>query len=280
MYQKLLSMLKKTALWQRSPECFWRDTHISKGLLEMHLNPHLELASRRADTIEKSVKWLSSIIKGGSTILDLGCGPGLYAKRLSALGYSVTGIDFSKNSINYAKVQDATSNYIYQNYLDMDFAEVFDVVLLIYCDFAALTMDERQRLLKKIHRALKPNGIFICDVFTEHSQKNKVKAPTWTFHKQGGFWSHEPYLCLETTHLYELERTSADQYIIITEKAAKEYTVWNTIYDLDNLSEEICPHGFTLISSFDDVCGKPYTGKSETLCVIMNKGATHKYEKN
>ncbi len=274
MYKKLISMLKKPPLWQRSSEVFWRDTHISNSLLEMHLNPHLELASRRADTIESSVTWLSSIIKDGSAILDLGCGPGLYTKKLSALGYAVTGMDFSQNSINYAKVQDATSNYIYQNYLDMEFVEEFDAVLLIYCDFAALTMDERKILLKKVHRALKPNGRFICDVFTEHSRKNKIKAPTWTFHERGGFWSDEPYLCLEATYLYEYERTSADQYIIITEKDAKEYLVWNTIYDLDHISEEICLQGFNLKGAFDDVCGKSYTGKSETLCVIMSKNGT------
>ncbi len=264
-------MLQKPVLWQRNQEVFWCDAHISKSLLEMHLNPHLELASRRADTIESSVEWISSVIAGGSFILDLGCGPGLYAQKLSALGYAVTGMDFSQNSINYAKAQDLTTNYINQNYLDMDFVEVFDAVLLIYCDFAALTKGERQILLKKVHRALKPNGIFICDVFTEHSQKNKIKAPTWTFHEQGGFWSHEPYLCLEATHLYEYERTSADQYIVITKKSAKEYIVWNTIYDLDNLLDEICSQDFSLMGKFDDACGNPYTGKSETLCVMMTK---------
>ncbi len=274
MNKKLLSMVQKPALWQRSPDFFWCDAHISKGLLDMHLDPHLESASRKADTIESSVAWLSSVIVGGSAILDLGCGPGLYAKKLSALGYAVTGMDFSQNSINYAQSQDATSNYIYQNYLDMDFVEVFDAILLIYCDFAALTMDERQSLLKKVHRALKPNGIFICDVFTEHSQKNKIKAPIWTFHEQGGFWSHEPYLCLEATHLYAYERTSADQYIIITEKDVKEYIIWNTIYDLDNLSEEICPQGFNMLNFFDDICGKLYTGQAETLCVAMTKNGT------
>ncbi len=271
MHQKLLSMLQKPALWQRSPEVFWRDAHISKSLLEMHLNPHLESASRKADTIESSVAWLSSIIAGGSAILDLGCGPGLYAKKLSALGYAVTGMDFSKNSINYAKEQDATSNYINQNYLEIDYVEEFDVVILIYCDFAALTKDERQILLEKVHKALKPNGIFICDVFTEHSQKNKIKEPTWAFHEKGAFWNHEPHLCLEATHLYEYERTSADQYIVITEKDAKEYVVWNTIYDLESLLDEICSQGFNLMREFDDVCGKPYTGESETLCVMMTK---------
>ena len=35
-------------------------------------------------------------------ILDLGCGPGLYAELLAKKGHSITGVDFSENSIQYA----------------------------------------------------------------------------------------------------------------------------------------------------------------------------------
>ncbi len=76
MNDMLLSLAKRPTLWQRSNELFWDDVHISKGMLEMHLNPDVELASRTSDTISKSVKWLTSIIKPNSKILDLGCGRG------------------------------------------------------------------------------------------------------------------------------------------------------------------------------------------------------------
>ncbi len=119
MYNKLLSLTKKPILWQRSHELFWDDEHISKGMLEMHLDPNLELASRKHDTINKSVEWLVSVINANSKILDLGCGPGLYSSRLSNLGYNVTAVDYSKRSIAYAKKHDAKTSYVYQNYLDM-----------------------------------------------------------------------------------------------------------------------------------------------------------------
>lgn len=164
---QLFSLLQKPALWQRSCEPFWDDEHISKGMLEAHLNPEWDAASRRHSYIDCSVKWFGSIIPAGSRILDLGCGPGLYTKRLSDSGYDVTGIDWSRRSIAYAKEQDSKTEYIYLDYLKMNYSEAFDAITLIYCDYGALIPDERKMLLSKIHRALKPNGLFIFDVFTE-----------------------------------------------------------------------------------------------------------------
>ncbi|MEE9349647.1 MAG: methyltransferase domain-containing protein, partial [Flavobacteriaceae bacterium] len=42
-------------------------------------------------------------LKKGSKILDLACGRGRHSIYLNALGYKVTGVDLSKNSIAFAK---------------------------------------------------------------------------------------------------------------------------------------------------------------------------------
>ena len=46
MITTLFHLLKKPALWQRTTEPFWDDEHISKGMLDSHLNPDLDGASR------------------------------------------------------------------------------------------------------------------------------------------------------------------------------------------------------------------------------------------
>ena len=75
----------------------------------------------------------------------------------------MTGIDYSRRSIKYAREHDAKTRYIYQNYLDLDYDEAFDTILLVYYDYGALTPAERHKLLEKAHRALRPNGKFILD---------------------------------------------------------------------------------------------------------------------
>ena len=62
MFDTLFSLLQKPVLWQRSTEPFWDDDHISKGMLEAHLNPDWDAASRKHSFIVRSVKWLSSLI--------------------------------------------------------------------------------------------------------------------------------------------------------------------------------------------------------------------------
>lgn len=271
MMDKLFSLLQKPALWQRSNENFWNDEHISKGMLAAHLDPDLDAASRSRSYIERSVEWLISIIPAGSKILDQGCGPGLYAKRLSAAGYDVTGIDFSRRSIDYAKRHDEKTEYIYQNYLEMDYTEEFDAITLIYCDYAALTLDERKILLSKINSALKPGGIFIFDVFTDKKHYGKIDRTFWSYHENGGFWSESPYLCLEAEYYYENNTVKVDKTIVVTASDIREYLIWDTVYNKDKLLCEVEPFGFRLQGIYDDVCGSPYTGEAETMCVILEK---------
>jgi len=83
----------------------WTGKHTSEQMLACHLNPGIDVSSRRGSFIDKSVAWIGSHfnVGGGTRIADFGCGPGLYANRLAKCGARVTGIDFSERSINYAR---------------------------------------------------------------------------------------------------------------------------------------------------------------------------------
>jgi SAM-dependent methyltransferase len=273
MIDTLFHSLKKPVLWQRSAELFWDDEHISKGMLEAHLNPDWDAASRPHHIIDRSVEWLSSVIPEGCKILDIGCGPGLYTKRLSDSGYDVTGMDYSRRSIAYAKSLDSKTEYIYQNYLELEYNAMFDVVTLIYCDYPALIPNERKTLLGKVYKALKPGGLFILDVNTDIYFEKKSNRTSWTLCENGGYWSADPYICLESTYLYENNTVAVDQYVVLTNSGIKEYLNWFTEYSIEKLREEVSPFGFKIKNVFDDVWGSPYTGKAETLGVVLERGA-------
>ena len=271
MINRLFSFLQKPSLWQRSCEPFWDDEHISKGMLEAHLNPDWDAASRRHGYIDRSVKWLESIIPAGSRILDLGCGPGLYTKRLSDAGYDVTGIDYSRRSIAYAKEHDTKTRYICRNYLEMDYTGEFDAITLIYCDYATLIPDERKTLLSQIHRALKPNGLFIFDVFTEKTHKDRCDRTSWSYHENGGFWNDQPHLCLEAEYYYGNNTVKVNKTVVITENSIREYLIWDTAFTKQALLSEVAPFGFRMHSIYDDVCGSPYTGEADTICLVLER---------
>jgi len=121
---------------EKGTAILWDDAHISKNMLKAHLDPESDAASRKYSIIDSTSNWIANnLLNNKSDILDLGCGPGLYAKRLAALGHRVVGIDFSKRSIDYA-INDAKENslsiqYLYQNYLDINYENEFDLIILI-----------------------------------------------------------------------------------------------------------------------------------------------------
>jgi 2-polyprenyl-3-methyl-5-hydroxy-6-metoxy-1,4-benzoquinol methylase len=94
----------KLELFQRSENNIWTDKYIGKNILQSHLNENNNAASRQYDSRINIIKWIHKVIKPNAKIVDLGCGPGLYAYKLGKLGHSVFGIDVNKESIKYAKL--------------------------------------------------------------------------------------------------------------------------------------------------------------------------------
>src|SRR5512144_287311 len=66
----------------------WTDEYVSAQMLSFHLNPDVDLSSRKMAFIERSVDWLVSHfdITSGVRVIDFGCGPGLYTSRLAERG--------------------------------------------------------------------------------------------------------------------------------------------------------------------------------------------------
>lgn len=205
---------------------------------------------------------------------DLGCGFGIYSALLHDKGFSVTGIDFSKRSIAYAKANAQKTNrkitYYYQNYLTITYENQFDMVLLIYCDFGVLSPRDRSILLAKINKALKPNGILIMDVLNQSYLNTFNEMQSITF-EQSGFWSPKPHVIIQKNQFYAKTKNTLERYLIMTEDQCECFNLWNQIYSDKTFTAEITRHGFQLLSLYDDVCGKAYTGTEETLCGVFQK---------
>lgn len=276
MIKNMLDYFKKPELYAKSPSKLWDDDHISKGMLESHLHPETG-ASRSHEFMDRSVDWIAGIAPANkyNKLLDLGCGPGLYGERLVKRGYSITGIDFSKRSIAYAKDkakergEDIT--YIYNNYLEIEYDSEFDVAILIYCDYGVLIPNEREILLRKIYRALKKGGKLIFDVFTPKQREDKKEGNTWYLEEGGGFWKPDTNLCLESHYIYD-GYIRLDQYVVIDINDKVEVIrVWEHLFTMDLVKAELEKAGFTNIEFFGDAAGGLYQEDSNTLCMVVTK---------
>ncbi|KAF0194228.1 MAG: type 11 methyltransferase [Bacillota bacterium] len=261
MFKELIKYTGKPALYAKGTANFWDDQHMSKQLLKAHLNPNWDAASRKPATIDKTVAWVNdNYLTAGSRVLDLGCGPGLYAERLARLGHSVTGVDFSKRSIEYAREssqeQGLAIEYVYKNYLEIDYHEQFDLVLLVYCDLGALVDVDRDLLLQKIHAAIKPGGVFIFDVFTDDFSATVVEKQSWEL-TDDGFWAEGAHCVLEQSFHYPEEKVLLSQSILMRADGTHDlYRIYDHYYGEADLTKVLNASGFTGHRFFYDVIGE------------------------
>jgi SAM-dependent methyltransferase len=256
---------------------FWDDPHISQQMLAAHLDPDTEAASRPPDVIDRTVNWLIEVLplKPGDTVLDLGCGPGLYTQRLARRGLRVTGIDYSRRSIDYARQVAAehglSIDYRYQNYLTLDEEPQYDAVLLIYGDLCVLSPEKRDALLDRVHRALKPGGQFVFDVTTRRLRARLGVKNGW-YVAESGFWKPGPHLVLEQGFDYPEHDTYLDQYIVIeADGRLSVYRNWFLDYSPQTITPVLEARGFVVRGVWGDLTGLPYTPGSEWIGLVAQK---------
>ncbi|WMJ85242.1 class I SAM-dependent methyltransferase [Anaerocolumna sp. MB42-C2] len=272
----LLNSVKKPDLNTDDEELFWDDPHIAQQMLEAHLNPNWDAASYNHKTIEQIVEWQTKYLnlKKGAKILDLGCGPGLYCTRFSRYGLNVTGMDYSHNSIDYARKYADTNSldirYICQDYITMDYTHEFDAIFLIYCDLGALSDNRRDLLLEKIYKALKPGGTFVFDVFTRFNWE-QLPLRNW-YMSESGFWKPNPHLVLEQTFDFEVENILLRQYTILDDKGAiTTYHLRDHYYSKQNILQLMKKYGYQVQDVWSDLTGKNYEEKTKCLGVAATK---------
>jgi SAM-dependent methyltransferase len=271
MFTILQPYLKRPALYERTAEPFWTDPHIARQMLAAHIDPNTDAASRKPEFIRRCADWLASLpLPRGAKLLDMGCGPGLYAKQFAERGFQVTGIDFSESSVAYARQQDPSGEYIVRDYLTLDFENAFDAVTLIYCDYGALIPEERAGLLRRIGKALKPGGLFLLDVFTPLQGRGKRESTSWDVNPDGGFWSAKPHLCLNAAYDYG-EIAEGRRTVILEEHEIRCYNLWDCYFTKQSLLDEVGPFGFSEAGFYSDAAGTPYSDDSETLCAVLRK---------
>ena len=255
----------------------WTNEHTSKQMLKYHLNEEVDVSSRNKNFIERSVKWIVSHFGVNDTteIADFGCGPGLYTTRLAQCGADVTGIDFSENSINYASKTAAEKgleiHYVSANYLDFETDRRFDLILMIMCDFCALSPDQRKSLLKKFRPLIKPDGHVLLDVYSLNSFNQRKESATYELNQLDNFWSPNEYYCFVNTFKYQEEKVILDKYTVIEPGKQRIVYNWLQYFDEDSLTSEFEANGFVVEELYSDVAGKAISPQSMEIAIVAKK---------
>lgn len=255
----------------------WTNEHTAKQMLEYHLNEAIDVSSRNKSFIDRSVEWIVSHfeVNDKTAIADFGCGPGLYAKRLAERGAKVTGIDFSENSLKYAKEvaeQEGLSiDYTHANYLEFETLHKFDLITMIMCDFCALSPGQRKTMLAKFYSLLKPGGAVLLDVYSLNSFNQKEESATYELNQLNGFWSPDDYYCFVNTFKYEEEKVTLDKYTIVEEAGTRIVYNWLQHFSKESLQDEFTANDFKVEGIYSDVAGTPFNSESPEIAVVGSK---------
>jgi len=255
----------------------WTDEHTSKKMLSFHLNEDIDISSRRGEFIDRSVDWIVSRfhVGDGTAIADFGCGPGLYTSRLARRGADVTGIDFSQRSIEYARKvvsrEQLKVHYENQNYLDYESEKRFDLVLMIFCDFCALSPVQRQRMLDKFYGILKPGGSVLLDVYSLSAFQKRQETTVYEQNLLDGFWSPNRYYGFLNTFKYDKEQVILDKYTIVESDRVRIIYNWLQYLKPQGLVKEFEGSGFRAEELYSDVAGAAFKEQADEFAVVARK---------
>lgn len=206
------------APWRDGSNLPWNDPAFSERMLAQHLDQSHSAASRRLPEIRGQVQvmldWLG--LRPGHRLLDVTCGPGLYAREFATRGVEVTGIDFGPASMRYAREICAglPCRFVQGDVREMDFAGAgFDAAIYLYGQFTVLRPAESLDVLRRIQAALRPGGRLLLEILDDDLFDKKDSS--WWYTDRGGLWGDFPYLHLGERAWDKEQRAAVERFHII-----------------------------------------------------------------
>jgi ubiquinone/menaquinone biosynthesis C-methylase UbiE len=268
----IVNRIPNPAPWSEGDNIPWDDPAFSERMLAEHLSQEHDLASRRSETIDRHVEWITTEVLGSrpARVLDLACGPGFYTLRLARIGCECVGIDFSPASIRYAKEMAATETDLSCTYHQADvregrFGEGYDLLMMIYGQFNVFPRDIGLEILKNAQAAVKPGGLMLLEVQSrELIQQGGEKGPSW-YTAQSGLFSGAPHLVLQENFWDADAGVSTNRFLVIEGQtgAVSSHALSNEAYTEQELADTLRLAGFKDMQMFPSLSGQAVAGEED-----------------
>ncbi|KAJ3570017.1 hypothetical protein NP233_g4674 [Leucocoprinus birnbaumii] len=124
------------------------------------------------ESVSDNLSRLFAHLKPESSVLELGCGPGVPCTKLlveNELNLTVTAVDISASQICHARelVQSPRVEFVHSDMTKLDYPEAtFDAVVAFYSFFHLPKVDQGP-MVRKIAKWLKPGGVLLMNMKNE-----------------------------------------------------------------------------------------------------------------
>lgn len=267
-------------LWQNGGNLPWNDPAFSERMLREHLDESHGAATRQAAERAAQLDWLWERLglAGDARVLDLTCGPGLYAVPLARHGARVTGVDFSPASIAHARRLAGEEGMAGRcTFIESDVRAyepepgAFDAALFLYGQLAVFPRHEAAALLSKAAAALRPGGRLVVELL-DPARVDK-KSSSWWFTDDTGLWGERPFLHLGERRWNEAERTSIERYYILHLDGGvlDEIILCDQAYEIEEMAAMMRATGFAGVQSYPAWDGLPIYDTQEWVVYVAEK---------
>ena len=210
-------------------------------------------------------------LRPGDWVLDLACGFGRHSIELARRGCVVTGYDQSTDYIERAKsdAEGAGVDVAFQR-LDMrelDEAAQYDAVLSMSTSLAFYSDDVNEDIVRRIHRALKPEGTFVFDQGNVFPFVSAIMSGDLTrTEKLPDGWIHR------RTFAFNAEDCVISSRSVIEDGQRSEETGWDLrYYTLPEVKALAGTTGFGFDTAYGDYDGSSYCADSTRMIVLMRR---------
>ncbi len=264
--------------WTEGDNIPWNEPGFSARMLREHLSQEHDAASRRSAKIDAHVAWIQAtcLRSGPARVLDLGCGPGLYAERLARLGHSIVGIDFSPASIAYARERAAAQKldcrYQLADLRRAEYGAGYDLAMLLYGELNVFCPADARQILSQARAALAPTGALLLEASTAEATQRQGQAPSTWYTGREGLWSDAPFLALEESFWDEPTATATVRHYVISADtgAVARYAASYQAYTPDDYDALLAACGFGPAVRYPSLMGQPDPAMADFVALVAH----------
>ena len=207
-------------------------------------------------------------ISPGSTILDLGCGPGRHTLELARRGFSVTGVDrtaaYLEEARARASAEDLAIEFVQEDMRRFHRPDAFDAALSMFTSFGYFEDPaENRQVLVNVNRSLKDNGVLLVELMGKEVLARIFTERDWS-EDEGAFLLQERQVSRNWSWM-------ENRWILLQGAERHEFKISHWLYAASELTTLLMACGFGAVGIFGDLEGAPYDHTAKRLVAVARK---------